>query len=165
MNRPIVMAQLGGSAPVQSQQPARVIKLAKPADGQAQTVYLGYQQQFKLDMSAIANEKITLVHVGERLIILFDKQVDTDDRPVLRFMGAPRSNISFDVNGRAFDGAQFEAAFPITTDQSVLRRPATVRMVRTAHPRPAPTLTMRRSIRSLMMIRWSFSARRSLETG
>ena len=72
MNRPIVMAQLGGSAPVQAQQPARVIKLAKPADGQAETVYLGYQQQFKLDMSAIANEKITLVHVGERLIILFD---------------------------------------------------------------------------------------------
>ena len=35
-------------------------------------VNLGYDQNVKVDFSAIANEKITLVHVGEKLIILFD---------------------------------------------------------------------------------------------
>jgi T1SS-143 domain-containing protein len=119
MNRPIVMAQLGGATPVQAQA-VRTIKLAKPADNQAQTVFLGYDQKFKLDLSAIANEKITFVHVGERLIILFDNQSTLTIDPFFDSAGAPRNNIAFDVNGREIDGSQFAATFPITNDQSVL---------------------------------------------
>jgi T1SS-143 domain-containing protein len=120
MNRPIVMAQLGGATPTQSAQPVRIIKLAKPDGGQAQTVFLGYDQKFKLDLSAIANEKITFVHVGERLVILFDNQSTLTLDPFFDSSGAPRANIAFDVNGREMDGNQFAAAFPITNDQSVL---------------------------------------------
>ena len=118
MNRPIVMAQLGGSTPAQDA--VRVIKLAKPGDGQAQTVYLGYDQKFKIDLSGIANEKITFVHVGERLVILFDNQSTLTIDPFFNSSGAPRTNIAFDVNGREIDGSQFASTFPITTDQSVL---------------------------------------------
>ncbi len=118
MNRPIVMAQLGGATATQA--PVRVIKLAKPGDNQAQTVYLGYEQKFKIDLSGIANEKITFVHVGEKLIILFDNQSTLTIDPFFDSSGAPRNNIAFDVNGREIDGSQFASTFPITTDQSVL---------------------------------------------
>ena len=119
MNRPIVMAQLGGTTPTQAQ-PVRVIKLAKPGDSQAQTVYLGYEQKFKIDLSGVANEKLTFVHVGEKLIILFDNQSTLTIDPFFDSAGAPRNNIAFDVNGREIDGSQFASTFPITTDQSVL---------------------------------------------
>ena len=101
-------------------QNVRVIKLAKPGDGQAQTVYLGYDQKFKIDLSGIASEKITFVHVGERLVILFDNKSTLTIDPFFNSSGAPRNNIAFDVNGREIDGSQFAATFPITTDQSVL---------------------------------------------
>ena len=117
MNRPIVLAQLGGSTALQN---IRVIKLAKPGDGQAQTVFLGYDQKFKIDLSGIASEKITFVHVGERLVILFDNKSTLTIDPFFDSSGAPRNNIAFDVNGREIDGSQFAATFPITTDQSVL---------------------------------------------
>ncbi len=119
MNRPIVMAQLGGATPTQAA-PLRIIKLAKPADSQAQTIFLGYDQKFKLDLTGIANEKITLVHVGERLIILFDNQSTLTIDPFFNSTGAPRANIAFDVNGREINGSEFASTFPITTDQSVL---------------------------------------------
>ena len=99
----------------------KIIKLAKPGDNQAQTVYLGYEQKYKLDLSGIANEKITFVHVGERLIILFDNQSTLTIDPFFdSSTSGPRANITFDVNGREIDGSQFAATFPITTDQSVL---------------------------------------------
>ncbi len=50
----------------------RIYKLTKPLTDQAVVVNLGYEQKAKIDFSAIANEKITLVHIGEKLIILFD---------------------------------------------------------------------------------------------
>ena len=62
------------SLPVQlpRKKPVRIVKVTKPSDGQAITVDLGYEQQAKLDLTAVANEKMTLVHIGEKLIILFD---------------------------------------------------------------------------------------------
>ena len=47
-------------------------------------VNLGYDQKVKVDFSAIANEKITLVHVGEKLIILFDNQSTVTVEPVFK---------------------------------------------------------------------------------
>jgi hypothetical protein len=55
-----------------STQPARTIKVEKTLGEQAFTVLLGYEQNYKLDLSAIANEKVTLVHIGKKPIILFN---------------------------------------------------------------------------------------------
>src|SRR6478736_8436654 len=119
MNKPIILAQLSGAAP-RSSANARVIKLAKPDGGQSYTIALGYDQQVKLDLSGISNEKITLVHVGEKLIILFDNQSTLTLDPFYDSRNDILGNVSFDVDGRSLDSAQFAGAFPITDDQSVL---------------------------------------------
>src|ERR1700730_15637694 len=100
--------------------PLRVIKLEKPQGDQAVIVQLGYDQNYKLDFSAIANEKITLVHIGEKLIILFDNKSAVTVEPFFDSMNAPLPNVAVEAAGRDFTGAEFASAFPITTDQSVL---------------------------------------------
>ncbi len=50
----------------------QIVRVIKPLTDQAVVIELGYNQKYKLDLSGIVNEKITLVHVGEKLIILFD---------------------------------------------------------------------------------------------
>src|SRR6478736_4741537 len=120
MNKPIVLAQLSGATP-RSSANTRVIKLAKPDGGQSYTIALGYDQHVKLDLSRISNEKITLVHVGEKLIILFDNQSTLTLNPFYDSANAILGSIEFDVgDGRVVDGSQFAGIFPITDDQSVL---------------------------------------------
>src|SRR6478609_2862497 len=107
MNKPIILAQLSGATP-RSSANARVIKLAKPDGGQSYTIALGYDQQVKLDLSGISNEKITLVHVGEKLIILFDNQSTLTLDPFYDSVGAILGSIEFDVGGgRGVDGTPF----------------------------------------------------------
>ena len=72
MNGPFVVAQANVAAGAAIKKPVRIVKVTKPSDGQAITVDLGYEQQTKLDLTAVANEKMTLVHIGEKLIFLFD---------------------------------------------------------------------------------------------
>lgn len=121
MNQPIVVAQLTTSAASRVAAPARTIKLQKPDGNQAHTVQLGYDQNFKIDLSGIANEKITLVHIGERLVILFDNQSTLTLSPFYDSANSILGNITFDVGGgRQVDGSQFAGIFPITEDQSVL---------------------------------------------
>lgn len=121
MNQPIVVAQLTTSAASRVAAPTRTIKLVKPDGGQAHTVTLGYDQNFKIDLSGISNEKITLVHIGERLVILFDNQSTLTLSPFYDSANAILGNITFDVGGgRQVDGSQFAGIFPITEDQSVL---------------------------------------------
>ena len=67
MTGPIVLAQ-ATTAQGTSSTPPRVITVNKPAAAQAITIHL--DGATKLDLSAIANEQITLVHIGDRLIIL-----------------------------------------------------------------------------------------------
>src|SRR5262245_39691515 len=98
----------------------RVIKLAKPQGDQAHVVQLGYEQNYKLDFSAIANEKITLVHIGEKLIILFDNKSTVTVEPFFDSMNAPLPNVAVEAVGREFTAAEFASTFPITTDQSIL---------------------------------------------
>jgi VCBS repeat-containing protein len=98
----------------------RIIKVVKPENGQALTIQLGYEQKYKLDLSAIANEKITLVHIGERLIILFDNKATVIVEPFFDSMNAPLPNITVEAGGRDFSSSDFTSTFPITTDQSVL---------------------------------------------
>ena len=118
MNGPFRVAQVTGA--VSAAGPVRVIKIEKPAGGQAVTAEASFDGTVKIDFTAIANEKITLVHIGERLIILFDNQSTVTIIPFFDSMGVPLANITIESNGKEFTGAEFASTFPITTDQSVL---------------------------------------------
>src|SRR4030095_6166966 len=74
MNAQFQIAQLSGASTPTNAAPPRIFRLTKPLGDQAVSVNLGYDQKVKLDFSSIANEKITLVRVGEKLIILFDNK-------------------------------------------------------------------------------------------
>src|SRR3954454_20463213 len=74
MNAQFQLAQASGSANPIAATPVRIFRLTKPLGDQAVVVNLGYDQKVKVDFSGIANEKITLVHVGDKLIILFDNK-------------------------------------------------------------------------------------------
>ncbi len=82
MNAQFQVAQAAGTAVPTNTTPVRTFTLAKPLTDQAVVVHLGYDQKVKLDFSSIANEKITLVHVGEKLIILFDNKSTITVDPV-----------------------------------------------------------------------------------
>jgi hypothetical protein len=117
MNAPTRIAQVAGA---DGSKPTRILKIEKPQGGQAVTAEASYDGTIKIDFSAIANEKITLVHIGERLIILFDNQSTVTIIPFFDSMGVPLANITIESNGKEFTGAEFASTFPITTDQSVL---------------------------------------------
>src|SRR6185369_14504374 len=83
-------------------------------------------QQVKVDFSAIANEKITLVHIGEKLIILFDNESTVTVEPFFKSRADGPGNDTRDeitvemAPGRDISVKEFAALFPITTDASVL---------------------------------------------
>ena len=89
MNGPFQVAQTNGTASSSTNgTPVRIYKLTKPLTDQSVVVNLGYDQKVTVDFSAIANEKITLVHVGEKLtIILFDNQSTVTVEPVFQVEG------------------------------------------------------------------------------
>ena len=130
MNGPFQVAQASGTAASSTTAtPVRIYKLTKPLTDQAVMVNLGYDQKVKIDFSAIANEKITLVHVGEKLIILFDNQSTVTVEPVFKSRAdglgdETRDDITVEMApGRDISVNEFTTLFPITTDTSVL--PAT----------------------------------------
>ena len=125
MGSSLVVAQTTDATPGAgtgpNQAPTETIKLTKPANGQAITVHGSYTGSVFIDFSAIANEKITLVHVGEKLVILFDNQSTLTIDPFFDAMNAPLQNLIVEVApGDDLSGSQFASTFPITTDQSVL---------------------------------------------
>src|SRR5215475_3928852 len=119
MNARFTIAQ--ATPATNSNTPPRIIKITQPPNGQAVTVELGFDQKVKLDLSAIADKKITLVHVGEKLIILFDNQSTVEVHPYFDSMGVPRADVTIEVSpGRDVTSSEFATLFPITDDQSVL---------------------------------------------
>src|SRR5829696_1400394 len=84
MNGPFQVAQASSTGVSSSNTPPRVFKLTKPLTDQSVVVNLGYDQKVKVDFSSIANEKITLVHVGEKLIILFDNESTVTVEPFFK---------------------------------------------------------------------------------
>jgi hypothetical protein len=68
MNGPFQVAQATGTENSNSNTPVRTFRLTKPLGDQAVVINLGYDEKVKVDFSSIANEKITLVHVGDKLI-------------------------------------------------------------------------------------------------
>src|ERR1700731_324806 len=117
MSGQIVVAQATG--PQGPNTPPKVITVVKPGDNQAITIHL--DGATKLDLSAIANENITLVHVGDRLIILFANHAEVTIEPFYSDNGQPLPDITVELApGRDVSSSQFATDFPITTDQSVL---------------------------------------------
>src|SRR5215813_2824245 len=99
----------------------RSLKVIKP-QGDQSIVFDLADQSAKLDFSAIADEKVTLVQVGSKLVILFDNQSTVTADPFFDFSGKALSQIAVELGaGRAVSGEQFAQLFPITEDQSVLR--------------------------------------------
>ena len=98
----------------------RVVQITKPQTGQSVVVEL--ERGSTVDMSAIASEQIVLVHVGQRLVILFDNQTTVTLDPFFDSgLGHPLNDYSFQLGGgREITGAEFASVFPITTDQSIL---------------------------------------------
>ncbi|MEH2588349.1 DUF5801 repeats-in-toxin domain-containing protein [Bradyrhizobium sp. AZCC 1721] len=121
MNAQFQVAQLSGSTLANSSAPPRIFKLTKPMGDQAVVVNLGYDQKVKVDFSGIANEKITLVHVGDRLIILFDNKSTVTVEPFFDSGHDALKNLTIEVApGRDVSVSEFASLFPITTDQSIL---------------------------------------------
>jgi len=122
MNAQFQVAQLSGSSTsVNNAATPRIFRLSKPLGDQAVVVNLGYDQKAKVDFSAIANEKITLVHVGDKLIILFDNKSTVTVEPFFDSRHDALGNLTVEVApGREVSVNEFASLFPITTDQSVL---------------------------------------------
>jgi Ca2+-binding RTX toxin-like protein len=120
MPSPFIVAQADSNSLPAGTTPVRTIKVQKPQGDQAITVQLGYDQAYKLDLSEISNEKITFVHVGEKLIILFDNKSTVTVQPFFDSMSAPLPNVTVETAGRDLTSSEFASTFLITTDQSVL---------------------------------------------
>jgi hypothetical protein len=117
MDASITVAQITGTLP--NSEPPKVIKLTKPQTDQAITVHL--DGATKLDLSAIGNDNVTFVHVGDRLVILFDNHSTLTIEPFYDSKGLPQADIQVELSAnRSVSGAEFANLFPITTDQSIL---------------------------------------------
>src|SRR5216683_5933366 len=120
MNKQFQVAQASGTGISNSAAPARIFTLTKPLTDQSVVINLGYEQKVKVDFSGIAQEKITLVHVGEKLIILFDNQSTVTVEPFFDSRHDAQ-NITIEMApGRDVSVSEFASLFPITTDSSVL---------------------------------------------
>src|SRR6476620_10799436 len=121
MNGSFQVAQASGTGASTSNAAPRIYKRTKPLTDQAVVVNVGYDQKVQVDFSAIANEKITLVHVGEKLIILFDNQSTVTVEPFFDSRNDPRQNITVEMGpGREISVGEFASLFPISNDASVL---------------------------------------------
>src|SRR5713226_4897507 len=121
MNGQFQVAQATGTGISNNTAPPRIFKLTKPLTDQSVVINLGYEQKVQVDFSGIAQEKITLVHIGEKLIILFDNQSTVTIEPFFDSRHDALGNLSIEVApGRDLSVSEFASSFPITTDQSVL---------------------------------------------
>ncbi|WP_338831727.1 DUF5801 repeats-in-toxin domain-containing protein [Bradyrhizobium sp. 27S5] len=115
------VAQATGTGNSTNSAPIRIYKLTKPLTDQAVVINLGYDQKAKVDFTSIANEKITLIHVGEKLIILFDNQSTVTVEPFFDSRADGQGNITIETApGRDISVQEFANLFPISTDTSVL---------------------------------------------
>ena len=114
MNAPFVVAQ----AITTGQATQQVVKLTKPANGQAVTLTL--DANTRLDFSGIAVDQITLVRVGNQLVVLFDNQATLTMPLFFDPNGNPRDGIVIDLGNRVVDGQEFAGLFPISTNQTIL---------------------------------------------
>src|SRR5262245_10372321 len=113
MNAQFQVAQVSGSPSSASSAPSRIFRISKPLTDQSVVINLGYEQKAKVDFTAVANEKITLVHIGEKLIILFDNKSTVTVEPFFDSRHDAQ-NLSIEVApGRDVSVSEFASLFPI----------------------------------------------------
>src|SRR6476661_9962007 len=113
MNGQFQVAQVSGTGNSNSTATPRIFKLTKPLGDQAVVVNIGYDQKVQLDFSAIANEKITLVHLGEKLIILFDNKATLTVEPFFDSRHDALHNLTVEIApGREVSVNEFASLFP-----------------------------------------------------
>jgi hypothetical protein len=120
MDASLVVAEASRPGAGTSASSPRVIQLTKPQDGHAVTVQLdgGHAQ---LDFSHISNENVALVHVNDKLVLLFDNHSTITIGPAFGVDGKLLPDITFELApNHIVNGTEFATLFPITTDQSVL---------------------------------------------
>ncbi len=121
MNGPFQVAQANIATQTSGKPPARIVKVTKPFGDQSVVVPLSYDGSVKADLSSIAGENITLVHLGEKLIILFDNKSTVTLEPFFDANGKPLDALTVEVSpGRDLTGTEFAALFPVTEDRSIL---------------------------------------------
>lgn len=122
MNAPIKFAQASTQADDKDpKKEVKVVKITKPADGQAITIELSYDQSIKVDFSAIADERIIIVRTGERAVILFDNGATVTLDPFFDSLRRPLANLEFEFGpGKVLTAAELAGLVPFTDDQSVL---------------------------------------------
>ena len=121
MNERVAVTQ-ANSLPLANLVRSHVVRVAKPQSDQA--IILDLDKGAKLDLSAVANEKMTLVHVDTKLVILFDNQSTVTAEPFFDLSGKPLTDLNVELSAaRTLNGEQFAQNVPITDDQSVF--PAT----------------------------------------
>ena len=124
MNERIVVAQAASLQLVNLAQP-RIVKVTKPQSDQSISLDLSHDHSARLDLSAVADEKLRLVQVGPKLVILFDNQSTVTAEPFFDLSGRPFADLDVELGGgRGVNGEQFAAVFPITDDLSILPRAA-----------------------------------------
>ncbi|MGN6117575.1 MAG: hypothetical protein ACTHN2_18895, partial [Nitrobacter sp.] len=89
MNGPFRIAQADNTGTGGNNKQQRIVKITKPYGDQSVVVPLSYDGSVKADLTAIASEKITLVHLGEKLIILFDNHSTVTLEPFFDSAGKP----------------------------------------------------------------------------
>src|SRR5712692_8046404 len=116
MNGQFQVAQATGTGNSNNAAPARIFTLTKPLTDQSVVINLGYEQKVKVDFSGIAQEKITLVHIGEKLIILFDNQSTVTIEPFFDSRHDAQHLTIEVAPGRDLSVSEFASSFPITND-------------------------------------------------
>ena len=120
MNERVVVSQ-ASSLPLANLVRSHVVRVTKPQSEQAVTLDLNNGNGTKIDLSAVANEKMTLVHVDTKSVILFDNKSTVAAEPFFDLSGRPLANLTVELSaGRTLNGGQFAQSVPISDDQSVL---------------------------------------------
>jgi hypothetical protein len=120
MNERVAVSQVNSSQ-LANLVRSHVVKVTKPQSDQAITLDLNDGAGAKLDLSAVANEKMTLVHVDTKLVILFDNQSTVTAEPFFDLSGKPLATLNVELSaGRTLNGEQFAQSVLISDDQSIL---------------------------------------------
>src|SRR5437762_6682690 len=118
MSDRIIVAQATSLQVADLVQP-RILKVTKPQGDQSITLDL--EQSAKLDLSAVADENMTFVHAGTKLVIQFDNQSMVIADPFFDSTGKPFADLHVELGGgRAVTGEQFAQLVSETVGQSSL---------------------------------------------
>lgn len=117
MRSPLVL--LRDTQPVTLAQTQRSVTLQKPQAGQSDALQIGPGDT--LDLSAIANETIALVKLGNRLVVLFSDRsyVVVDGLYLQTGQFTPNVRIGLDA-ATTVDTQQFAAQFGVSADEEIL---------------------------------------------